>query len=146
LTVFLTNRSVVREISAKAAAKFDLPQDWLNEGVKIYAPRKGNPNPRLSPFGEYPKNGKTGIGLRVLLPTPEYMLAMKLLSYRMDEDINKIQTDLADAVALMRLTGKTTPESLINLLKLCYPSCQSSRKRDPGFASNRDPSLGQPVG
>jgi hypothetical protein len=120
--IFRSDRSIIREICALAAKRFQMPEDWLNKGVRKFAPPIGNPEPTLLPFGDYPNNGATGVGLRVLLPTPEYMLAMKILSYRLDEETDKIQTDQSDAVALMKLTGKTTTDDLMDLVKLCYPS------------------------
>jgi len=127
--VFLTNRPVVREISDLAARKLNLAVGWLKEGVKSYAPPIGNPHPTLFPFGDYPTKTKTGVGLRVHLPTPEYMLAMKLLSARSDEDLEETQSDQSDAIGLMKITGKTTKEDLLLLVEECYP-------RIPGIILN----------
>ena len=46
---------------------------------------------------------------------------MKILANRLGEDIDKIRTDLDDAVALMKVTGLSTQEELLALLKECYP-------------------------
>jgi hypothetical protein len=120
-SVFLSDRSAIRRIADAVASQLQLPQEWLNEAVRRLAPPAGNPKPRLFPFGDYPRNTSTGVGLRVHLPTPEYMLAMKILAYRSDDDIGKIQTDQNDAVALMKITNLTTHEALISLLRECYP-------------------------
>ena len=58
------------------------------------APPVGSPQPTLLPFGDYPTGSKTAVGLRVLLPTPRYMLAMKLLANRLADDLDKIRSDL----------------------------------------------------
>ena len=75
--VFLTERDRGYEIADIVGRKLGLPDDWLNQAVKYVAPPKGNPQPNLFPFGEYPKQGE--VGLRVYTPAPEYILAMKLL-------------------------------------------------------------------
>ena len=42
------------------------------------------------------------------MPTPAYMLAMKILANRVVEDTEKVESDLKDAVALMKVTKLTT--------------------------------------
>jgi len=81
--VFLSERSRGYQLADAVGRRLGLPDDWLNQAVKNVAPPKGNPQPNLLPFGEFPKQGP--VGLRVYLPTPEYMLAMKLLASRLDD-------------------------------------------------------------
>ncbi len=119
--VFLSNRSQIATLSDRVAAKLGMPKNWLNEGVRSLAPPIGNPHPTLLPYGDYPRTTSTGVGLRVHLPTPEYMLAMKILSNRLDDDTPKIQQDDRDAVSLMKITNITTKDALISLLRQCYP-------------------------
>jgi hypothetical protein len=85
------------------------------------APPPGNPQPNLIPFGDYPTNCATAVGLRVLLPSPRYMRAMKILANRLAEDVDKARTDLGDGVGLMKVTGISTREELVALMKECYP-------------------------
>ena len=120
--VFLSDNAVVREIAGVVAKRLGLPDDWINEGVKRMAPPSGNPEPNLLPYGDYPKGGTMAVGLRVLLPTPRYMLAMKLLANRAVEDTAKIHGDIEDAVALMKVAGISSREELVVLLKKCYPN------------------------
>ncbi len=119
--VFLSDNAIIREIAGEVAKRLGLPEDWINEGVRRMAPPVGNPEPNLLPHGDYPKDGNSIVGLRVLLPTPRYLLAMKLLANRALEDTTKIQGDLSDAVALMKVTGISTRDELLALLKECYP-------------------------
>jgi hypothetical protein len=49
------------------------------------------------------------------------MLAMKILANRAIEDTEKTQSDLTDAVALMKVTKLTTELQLVDLFKECYP-------------------------
>lgn len=116
--VFLSERSRGYELADLVGRRLGLPDDWLNQVVKSVAPPKGNPQPNLLPFGEYPGNGQ--IGLRVYLPTPEYMLAMKLLANRLD-DPEGLARDRRDLYFLMDITGLVTAERLAELVTLCYP-------------------------
>jgi hypothetical protein len=120
--VFLVEAKAVREIADQVAVGLGLPLDWINEGVKRMAPPPGDPQPNLILAGEYPRTPNSIVGLRVHLPTPAYMLAMKILANRNAEDIEKIESDLNDAVALMKITRLTTEQQLVDLLKECYPN------------------------
>jgi len=120
--VFLAGGKAVREIADAVAARLDLPPDWINEGVKRMAPPPGDPQPNLILAGEYPRVPNSIVGLRVHLPTPAYMLAMKILANRVVEDTEKNESDLSDAVALMKVTKLTTEQQLVDLLKECYPN------------------------
>jgi hypothetical protein len=90
--------------------------------VKRMAPPPGDPQPNLMLSGEYPRVPNSIVGLRVHLPPPAYILAMKILANRGSEDTEKIEIDLNDAVALMKVTKLTTEQHLVDLLKECYPS------------------------
>lgn len=120
--VFLAGGMAVREIADVVAGRLNLPRDWLNEGVKRVAPPPGDPQPNLILAGEYPRTPASIVGLRVHLPTPAYLLAMKILSSRMVEDTDKIESDLSDAVGLMKVAKLTTDQQLVDLLKQCYPN------------------------
>lgn len=120
--VFLNEGKIVRQLADQVAGSMGLPLDWINEAVRRTAPPIGNPEPNLLPFGEYPRTLKSQIGLRVFLPTPSYMLAMKILANRLVGDADKIQSDLDDAVALMKVTGISTRETLVKLMTECYPN------------------------
>jgi hypothetical protein len=119
--VFLSEPRVVRELAEDVARHVGLPSDWINEAVRRAAPPVGNPQPNLLPFGSYPRTPNAAVGLTVLLPTPAYMLAMKMLANRLIEDVDKVQSDLDDAVALMKVAGISTREALVDLLRECYP-------------------------
>jgi hypothetical protein len=120
--VFMTEATAVRRLADNVARRMGLALDWINEAVRRMAPPIGNPEPNLLPFGEYPRAPDAAVGLRVFLPTPAYLLAMKILVNRTAEDADKIQSDLDDAVALMRVTRISTREALVDLFKECYPN------------------------
>lgn len=89
--------------------------------MRRLAPPPGGADPNLVPFDEYPDDNFGAVGLRVFVPTPAYLLAMKLLANRLDTDLDKKQTDESDIVGLMRVTGITTYQGLIALMEECYP-------------------------
>jgi len=120
--VFLSEGSTVRQLADDVARRLGLPLDWINEAVTRTAPPIGNPAPNLLPFGEYPRTRNAPVGLRVFLPTPAYLLAMKILANRLVDDIDKIQLDLDDAVSLMRVTKISTRVALVALMTECYPN------------------------
>jgi hypothetical protein len=120
--VFLNEGKTIRQIADHVAHRLGLPMDWINEAVTRTAPPIGNPEPNLLPFGEYPRTRDLPIGLRVFLPTPAYLLAMKILANRSVDDVEKIQLDLNDAVALMRVANISTRDALVALMAECYPN------------------------
>jgi hypothetical protein len=67
-------------------------------------------------FKNYPSEGQ--FGLRVLTATPQYLLAMKLLSFR------SYGHDIQDIVQLARRLGCTAADDLLQLIKDYYPDEQ----------------------
>ncbi len=124
--VFLNDGKTIRQLADDVARNLGLPLDWINEAVTRTAPPVGNPEPNLLPFGEYPRTRDVPVGLRVFLPTPAYLLAMKILANRLAEDTEKIQLDLNDAVALMKVTNISTREALADVMTECYPNLLGS--------------------
>lgn len=116
--VFLSERSRGYAIADSVGRQLGLPDAWLNQAVKTYAPPRGNPEPNLFPYGDYPKQGP--VGLRVFTPAPEYLLAMKLLASRRD-DPEGLARDRRDIHRLIGLTGLATKEQLADLVRTCYP-------------------------
>ncbi len=128
------SRSVLYEIVDEVAREMRLPRDWMNEAVKRSAPPPGEPQPPRIPYGDYPRDNASGCGLRVFLPTAEYMLAMKLLAQRgggLNED-EKVQSDRQDSLALMRVTGLDTKEKLQVIMEEFYPRIMGMRSTQLG--------------
>jgi hypothetical protein len=88
--VFLNEGKAIRQIADHVAHRLGLPLDWINEAVTRTAPPIGNPQPNLLPFGEYPRTRDVPVGLRVFLPTPAYLLAMKILANRSVDDVERL--------------------------------------------------------
>lgn len=119
--VFLSDASVLYEIGDAIGRRLGLPGDWLNQAVSRVAPPPGGADPNLIAFGNYPREPGQAVGLRVFLPTPAYVLAMKLLANRGDGDPLRTQSDLSDLHGLMRVTGIDTSDAMVALLHECYP-------------------------
>jgi len=89
--------------AATVADQRDLPVDWLNDAVKGFLPGD-DPRSRVA----YESGS-----LRVDVASPQYLLAMKLLSAR-DQDVE-------DIAALYRLCGFTTAAQGLDLVESVYP-------------------------
>lgn len=96
--------AVVREIAATVAVELGLPEDWLNDGAKAFIP---GPDPEATIVIRRP-------GLTVAVASPRYLLAMKLLASRVDQDVEDIKL-------LYELCGLKTAADGIALLDKAYP-------------------------
>jgi hypothetical protein len=96
----------------EVGAGLGLPPNWLNEQGTSYLSKHSD----FSLFKTYPSEGQ--FGLRVLMATPQYLLAMKLLSFR------SYGHDIEDIVQLARRLACTTAEDLLQLVKHYYPDEQ----------------------
>jgi hypothetical protein len=66
-------KSKINDLVEEIAAKYDLPKGWLNDSVKDFVNNKVEAN-EFTQFG----------GLKVSTVTPDYLLAMKLMSSRFE--------------------------------------------------------------
>jgi hypothetical protein len=76
----------VYEIARTMADEFELPRDWLNDGVKGLLPDFDDSGSQFTV-----ERG----GIRVVVPSPEYLFAMKALSARIgvdDDDVRLLGT------------------------------------------------------
>lgn len=112
---------VIREAAQRTAQKLELPADWLNDAAKGF----------LSPAGEFlPLDGLQFSHLRVLAPTPEYMLAMKVLAAR--AALGADAGDARDIEFLLRLLGIHSADEVLAILHRYY--LLSSAKHPAAFA------------
>jgi hypothetical protein len=80
--VAIGDQGFIDEAARVIAAREGWPADWLNDGVRTYlSPAVDAPEDHAL-FATYP--GETRPGLRVYVPSPEYMLAIKtsMIFYR----------------------------------------------------------------
>lgn len=112
----------LREATVRVGERLGLPEGWINDGVKTYlAP---NDDTAKTLFGTYPD--ETRPGLRVYVPTPEYLLAMKLMAMRIDAPSGA--KDLDDILNLMSILGLKRKEDIVSLAAQFYPEVRASAK------------------
>jgi hypothetical protein len=96
------------------------PDGWLNEGVKGFLshPDKEPAAKRL--FRTYPSD--TEPGLRVVLPSPQYLFAMKCMAMRVG-GVEQTQ-DRSDIELLARELRITNAEQALAIVSAFYPDSQ----------------------
>ena len=105
------------QAAEEVGKELDLPPNWLKEQAIVYLSKHRD----FSLFKMYPSEGQ--FGLRVLLAKPEYILAMKLLAFRLYADVDDIKS-------LALHLNRTSAESLLSLLKHYYPNEQITPERE----------------
>jgi len=98
--------SEIRTLIAKIAERHGLPTDWLNDGLKGYL--VSHPRRILFDLSD----------LKVFVPEPDYMLAMKALSARADT------YDQTDVRILIKVLGLKAPAEVFAILEKYYPQHQ----------------------
>lgn len=93
----------MRAAIKKVAIKHDLPQDWLNDAVKGFLVKHSQ------------KIFLSLSHLNVYMPEPDYLLAMKAISARIDA------TDQQDVRYLIRFLNIKTPEAVFSIIDKYYP-------------------------
>jgi hypothetical protein len=106
------------------AAHRGWPRDWLNDGVRTYLSPQVDGFEQHTLFRTYPSEEKPG--LRVFVPTAEYMLAMKLMALRLDPAGGK--NDLEDILNLMRISGMKEKGDILRFASRFYPEARTSGK------------------
>jgi hypothetical protein len=96
--------AAIYEAARAVAEQLDLPDDWLNDAVKAFIP--GEDSARRVVFSTP--------SLEVSAALPRYLLAMKLLTSRVDQDVGDIRV-------LYELCGFTTPNEGMGLVERFYP-------------------------
>lgn len=99
-------KAVILSIADGFAREEGLPEGWLNDGVKGFLSGAGE----TEHFLDLP-------GLRVFVPTAEYLFAMKALSMRLSEE----SRDLEDLKFLIPRLGIRTLDEAMRLIAKYYP-------------------------
>jgi hypothetical protein len=103
--VFKPTREM-RQAVERVAAAHGLPNDWLNAAVKGYVVPH-----RQRVLFDFPN-------LKVFVPEPDYLLAMKALAARAEAP------DRSDIELLIKLLGIKKPEEVFVILEKYYPRQQ----------------------
>lgn len=104
IDAFFEPTSEVRESATAIAERHGLEPDWLNDAAKGFLP----------PADARPSTVFESDALLVQIPSPEYLLAMKLHASRDDRDLN-------DAAILYNRLNYT-PQQASDLLARTYPA------------------------
>lgn len=103
---------VVREVAQRIASTQHLPADWINDGVKGFvSARHDTTRGNLPQFAH----------LRLTMPVPEYLLAMKCMAARLGGTSGE-PSDVADIRFLIRHLEMTSAKAVLDLLGLYYPA------------------------
>jgi hypothetical protein len=114
--IFLNEDDLANRLADEAAARFGLEPDWINEAVQMFVgPGAGNDRQEYSALGEFPSDGIPG--LRVFVPTPRYLLAMKLVASRVGPDAD----DGPDVHFLLDMCGVESREEMEAVVAEFYP-------------------------
>jgi len=102
--------------------------DWFNDGVAFHLSSLADRALDHLEFGTCPRD-VTPAGLVVLVPSAEYLLALKLKAIRVTDPVRG-ETERLDILNLMKVVGITTAEEAIALLGRYFPvSAASSEKQ-----------------
>ena len=107
------NVSAARKLIGEIAEKNNWPEDWFNDGVKGFL----SANEALIEFEDFV--GHANFGLRVFVPTAEYLFAMKCMSMRIGEETS---SDIEDIQELAVVCGISSAEEALQLLETFYPA------------------------
>jgi hypothetical protein len=103
---------LVREIARRIGERQHLPQNWLNDGVKGYVSSRHE-----TWAGNLPQFSH----LRLTMPVPEYLLAMKCMAARLGGPSGE-QSDVPDIVFLIRHLRLNSARAILDLVAQYYPA------------------------
>ncbi len=102
----------IREIARGIADEQRLPADWLNDGVKGFVSARHETTAGNLPQFQH---------LRLTMPVPEYLLAMKCMAARMGGTSGE-QSDVGDIIFLIRHLHLESPKVVMDLVGQYYPA------------------------
>jgi hypothetical protein len=102
----------IRELARRIADEQRLPPDWLNDGVKGFVSARHETTAGNLP--QFPH-------LRLTMPVPEYLLAMKCMAARIGGTVDE-STDAADIVFLVRHLKLKSAKEVLDLVGQYYPA------------------------
>jgi hypothetical protein len=118
-----TDQDLINRLAHEIAGERGWAPDWLNDGIRTYlSPNVEGLAQHHELFRTYPSEDAPG--LRVFVPTPEYLLAMKLMAMRLDPAAGK--TDLDDILNLMDVVDITDRDQLKQFAGDFYPEARVS--------------------
>ena len=105
---------MIRDLASRVATELHLQNDWLNDGVKGFlSPRHETTAGNLPQFPH----------LRLTMPVPEYLLAMKCMASRIGGTTGE-HSDVSDITFLIRHLGLGSARDVLDIVAQYYPSNQ----------------------
>jgi predicted nucleotidyltransferase len=101
----------IREVARRVAEEQDLPTDWLNDGVKGFVSARHNTTAGNLP--QFPN-------LRLSMPVPEYLLAMKCMAARLGGPAGEA-SDVPDIIFLAKHLHLKTADDVLKIVAEYYP-------------------------
>ena len=103
-------------------------KDWFNDGVAFHLSSLADSAADHLEVGTFPRDG-TPAGLVVSVPRAEYLLALKLKAFRINDPLRG-EAERLDILNLMNVVGISTVDEAIVLLGRYFPlSAASSEKQ-----------------
>ncbi len=103
---------LIRDIARRIAAEQNLPADWLNDGVKGFVSSRHE-----TTAGNLPQFAH----LRLTMPVPEYLLAMKCMAARLGGTTGEA-SDVPDIVFLIRHLQLESAPVVLEIVAQYYPA------------------------
>ena len=113
------NMDALSEVTREIGAERGFVDGWFNDAVEIFA--SDNPEYRL--VGEFPWDNP---GIRVFAASPQYILAMKVMSMRS----SMVASDFKDVWHLVDEIGVTTADEVIGIVEGFYPEKTVPRRNE----------------
>lgn len=104
----------IRELAARVALDQSLPEDWLNDAVKGFVSTRHETTDQGLPQFDH---------LRLTMPVPEYLLAMKCMAARVGGTTGE-PSDLADIRFIIRHLNLGSAAEVLDIVACYYPSSQ----------------------
>jgi hypothetical protein len=107
-----TPAALIRDLARRIGEQQGLPANWLNDGVKAFVSARHETAAGHLPQFPY---------LRVTMPVPEYLLAMKCMAARIGGATGE-QFDVSDIQFLIRDLGLKSAKAVLDLVAQYYPA------------------------
>ena len=104
--------ALIRDLAKRIGEEQGLPADWLNNGMKGYVSSRHETTAGNLP--QFPN-------LRLTMPVPEYLLAMKCMAARLGGTAGE-PSDVPDIVFLIKHLRLQTAESVLEIVSHYYPA------------------------
>ena len=102
---------LIREVAGTVGAQQQLPENWMNDGVKGFVSARHETT--VGNLPQFPH-------LRLTMPVPEYLLAMKCMAARLGGTTGE-QSDVADIAFLIKHLGLSSAQQVLDLVAQYYP-------------------------